>query len=161
MLFPELKEFFESAELPKTLDGGFIYYNDVKASAERAIRTIERHIEKHGTKGIRRSALPSAARANLQTLFDLLQDRSKWNVEKPEKFNSPYHKMKLQSSGNTIETKPKETKKTLEHLRNLEQFGAVIDYNQRIIRHSGLPTHTRKAVEFVKKKGFLTEKMSK
>lgn len=162
MLYSELKSWFEENmnDLPETLYGDFIYYPNVKASAKRAISTVENHIQKHGTKGIRNFALPSAAKANLQTLFEKLKDPDKWNVEKPEKFNGKSTIFKFESKkAGSSDHKPKETKRTLEHLAIIEGCGASVDYDQKIITlQSGLPMHVRKSLEFVKKKGFITEK---
>lgn len=87
--FEVIKDWFVSAikakELPDTLWNGYCFYNDVSAIALRMIELIEIHLELYGGGEMKRSAVADSEQNNLVNLYKDLQDKSKWNIERPEK----------------------------------------------------------------------------
>tara|TARA_R110002126_G_scaffold93089_2_gene220719 strand:+ start:2966 stop:3271 length:306 start_codon:yes stop_codon:yes gene_type:complete len=83
--FNEIKEWFEeNAEmLPDTLDNGYIYYRNVKFTAELYIFQIESEINRLG-KDIRKSAIAKSGKNNLYNLYLALHNVSDWDKPLPK-----------------------------------------------------------------------------
>ena len=79
MTFAELKEYFETAELPTMLHGAHKVYTNVPRTVIIYIACIERQVEIHG-RDVRKSNIAKTYKANLQELYNDLQDRSKWGL---------------------------------------------------------------------------------
>ena len=76
MTFAELKDYFETAELPTMLHGAHKVYENVPYTVSIYIDCIERQIEAHGKP----TSIAKTYKTNLKELYNDLQDRSKWDL---------------------------------------------------------------------------------
>jgi hypothetical protein len=83
--YAEIKKWYLDhwESLPTTLDSECIFYGDVKHTLNVYFHRIESEMKRLGAD-VKRSAVAKADKNNLITLYNALQDRSKWNVPRHE-----------------------------------------------------------------------------
>ena len=77
LTYKELKEWFETNELPTALEGEHKWYRDVQLHVDNCIATIENELKRHGSN-IKRSRLAGAAKKNLLDLYEDLKNKENW-----------------------------------------------------------------------------------
>jgi len=76
MTYQELKDFFKSKELPKELISEHIVFRDLPFAVQMNFENIEREIEKHGEKGVKKSFSAGASKARLIEIVKILEGNS-------------------------------------------------------------------------------------
>jgi hypothetical protein len=73
MTYQELKEYFHGRELPKELRTEHIWFKDLPFAVAYNFEKIESEIEKHGPKGVKKSAIAGASKARLNEIVRILE----------------------------------------------------------------------------------------
>lgn len=68
--------------LPKKLDGGYIYYHDVKFTVQVYFREIENEIKRLGYNNLKESPIALSRKQMLLDLYKQLQNKKNWEKEK-------------------------------------------------------------------------------
>lgn len=84
MKFKELKEYFESNELPQTLVVFGQWHGSVQANITEYIGLVETQIKEDVNKAREKGSLAMLNHNRLHQIYKAMQDRSNWNLTKEE-----------------------------------------------------------------------------
>tara|TARA_R110000822_G_C15282051_1_gene490267 strand:- start:691 stop:996 length:306 start_codon:yes stop_codon:yes gene_type:complete len=82
--YADLKKWFlvRIDVLPKKLDGGHIYYHDVRFTVEVYFSEIENEIKRFGYNNLKQSPIAEVRKQMLFELYKQLQNKKNWEKEK-------------------------------------------------------------------------------
>mgnify|MGYP003624282076 FL=1 len=83
-LYSDLKEWFldNMDKFPKKLEAGYVYYYDVKFTANNYLIEIEREIKRFGYENIGYSPIAGVRKKMLFELYEQLKVKENWEKEK-------------------------------------------------------------------------------
>jgi len=154
-LFENLKQFFNSTEIPSTLSDKHIYISNVPESIRRSIRIISTYSEQD-----LELAVPSAEIERMRKIKVMMMDNSKWNTkQKPRSIFSNKLDIDMELPESKTDRKSRvKFRDDCEFLRGLGVYVHVENKSIAVPEHFMMSKEVKKMIDKMRLEGFQTQR---